>query len=337
MHFGDIRALLYFGWLIPAVIFFYIVSGKARRKAMEAFGGNSVLDRITVFYSRRVRRWSVVLIVTAFSLMVLALAHPQWGYYWKENKKKGIDIIFGIDTSKSMLARDATPNRLEFVKSEVEAFAKKLKGDRVGIIAFSGSSFLQCPLTSDYKGFILALNSLGTTTIYRAGTAISSAIREAVRCYRGAEASHKIFILISDGEHHEGDIDKAIELALKEKIQIYCIGVGTPAGATLYENDKDGKSVPVKDEYGKPVVTRLNEATLQKIALATGGLYKRAYDADFGLEGLYEERLSKLEKREQEGDKIKVYQEKFQYPVALACLILIAEMILREKRRDEEV
>lgn len=336
MRFGSPHVLIYLGWLVPAIIVFFIIAGRWRRKAMETFAHKEIIGKVAIFYSARIRRLSVILTIAAIALIVIGLAHPQWQYYWKENKKKGIDMIIGIDISRSMLATDVAPSRLAAAKAEIEEFAKKLKGDRIGLIVFSGSAFLQCPLTVDYKGFILALNSVGPITVSRGGTAISSAIREAVRCYRGAQTPNKIFILISDGEHLEGDIDKAILLAIKEKITIYCIGVGTVGGSRLYETDKSGDQIPINDEYGKPVISRLNEATLRKIAATTGGLYKEAAPMNFGLDSIYEERLAKLEKRESQNDKVKVYQEKYQYPVALACLLLIAEMILREKESGEE-
>lgn len=337
MRFGSPHVLIYLGWIVPAVIVFLMITGRRRRKAMEAFAQKEIMGKVAVFYSGRVRRLGVILTVIAITLIVIGLARPQWHYYWKENKKNGIDMIIGVDISRSMLAADAAPNRLAAAKAGIEEFVKKLKGDRIGLIAFSGSAFLQCPLTVDYKGFALALNSVGPVTVSRGGTAISSAIREAVRCYRGAEVANKIFILISDGEHLEGDIDKATLLATKEKIAIYCIGVGTVEGSRLYENDKDGDRIPINDEYGKPVVSRLNEETLRKIAVTTGGLYRKAAPMDFGLDSIYEERLSKLEKRESQSDKVKVYQEKYQYPAALACLLLIAEMILRKKESDEDI
>lgn len=336
MRFGDLHMLLLAGWLIPAIIIFYFFAEGKRRNAMRAFAGKDLAGRMALFYSDRMRRLRVLLTVSALICMVISFAHPQWGYYWKENRRKGIDIVIGVDASKSMLCRDVRPDRLEFVKAEIAAFAKEARGDRLGLIAFSGSAFLQCPLTVDYKGYLLALNGVGPISISRGGTAISSAIREAVRCYRGAESPHRIFVLVSDGEHHEGDIDKAIALAKQEKIRIFCIGVGTLEGAVVYDTDDSGKSVPMKDDAGKPVISRLNEEVLRKIARATGGQYRRATEADFGLTALYAEHLSRLEKRESEGDKVKVYEDKFQYTLAIACLFLIAEMIIREKSADEE-
>lgn len=336
MKFADPFIFLIAGWLIPAVVVFFIFAERSRRKAMERFAGKEVLGRVTLYYDRRMRLLRVLLTVSALAMMIVTLARPQWSYYWKENKKKGIDIVVGVDTSKSMLCNDIRPDRLEFVKTELGEFVKKLKGDRVGLIAFSGSSFLQCPLTVDYKGYVLAVNGLSEITISRGGTAISSAIREAVRCYRGAESPHKIFILISDGEHHEGDIEKAIALAKKEKIRIFCIGVGTLEGGQVYTTNEAGTRIAVKDADGKPVVSRLNEQVLRKVASETGGAYRRATEADFGLAALYEEHLSKLEKRDSDSDKVKVYQDRFQYTAAIACLLLIAEMVIREKNVDEE-
>lgn len=334
MHFGNIHMLYIIGWIIPALIFFYILTGRRRRKAMEAFAQRETLGKVTLFYSKRVYVAGVILTLFAVISMIIAMARPQWDFYWKENKRKGLDIVIGVDVSRSMIATDLSPNRLAFVKYHVGEFVKALKGDRVGLIAFSGSAFLQCPLTVDYRGYLLALNSLDPISVSRGGTAISSAIKEAVRCYQGAETPYKIFIIISDGEHHEGDIDKAINMARNAGITIYCIGVGTTQGTILYDTDDKGESAPVKDEYGKAVVTRLDEKTLIKIASKTGGLYIRSTEKDFGLSSLYSERFSKLEKRESEDEKVKVYQDKFQYPLALACLLLIAGMIIKE-RSDE--
>ncbi len=329
IHFGEIRTLYIMAWLIPAMIIFYVFAERRRRKTMEKFAQKETLGKITLFYSRRVRSIGLTLTVAAVALMIIAMSRPQWGFYWKENKRKGIDIIIGIDVSRSMMATDIKPDRLSFVKYHVGEFVKSIKGDRLGLIAFSGSAFLQCPLTVDYRGYILALNSLDPISISRGGTAISSAIKEAVRCYQGAETPYKIFIIISDGEHHQGDIDKAIQLARKSGIVIYCIGVGSPQGTFLYDKDDKGQAVQVMDEYGKPVITRLDEKTLMNIASKTGGVYIKSTESDFGLFGLYEKRFSKLEKRESNDDKIKVYQDKFQYPLALACLLLIAEMIIK--------
>ena len=334
MHFGNPAILFIAGWLIPALAIFYIFAERRRKRTMEAFARKEVLDKVTLFYSGRLHRVSVLLTLAAAAFMIVAIARPQWGFYWKENKRKGIDIVIGIDVSRSMLAEDVKPDRLSFVKDEVKDFVKTLKGDRVGLIAFSGSAFLQCPLTVDYRGYLLALNSLAPMTVSKGGTAISSAIKEAVRCYKGAEAPHKIFVLISDGEHHEGDIDKAIGLARQEGITIYCVGVGTPEGVVLYDTNEKGERTAVDDEYGKPVVTRLNENILANIATVTSGSYVRATETNFGLAGIYAEKLSKLEKRESEDDKIKVYQDKFQYPLALACLLLIAETIIRERGNE---
>lgn len=335
MNFGSPEIFLYFGWLLFAVIVFYIISGRARMRALRTFASKEVLTRITLFYTGAIRFTSALMSIVALALIIIALARPQWSYYWKENKKKGVDIVIGVDVSKSMLATDVEPDRLSLAKDEIAGFVRALKGDRVALIAFSGSAFLQWPLTIDYKGFILALNSVGPGTISHGGTAISSAIKEAVRCYEGAESKYKIFILITDGEHLEGNIDKAIDIARQNGIVIHCIGVGSPEGVILYEKDGDGRDVPVKDKAGAPVITRLDETTLKKIAADTGGVYIRAQNLKFGLDEIYNEKIANLEKRAFEADKVKVYQEQYQYPAALALMILLMELLIRERGRDE--
>ena len=203
MHFGNIGILYLMGWLIPALVVFYIITERRRKKIMESFARKETLDKITLFYNKRVHVLTVLLTLSAAIFMIIGMARPQWGFYWKENKSKGIDIIIGIDVSRSMMATDLSPNRLEFVKYHIGEFVKNLKGDRVGLIAFSGSAFLQCPLTVDYRGFVLSLNSLDPVSVSRGGTAISQAIKEAVRCYESADTP-KTLVLISDGEHHQG-------------------------------------------------------------------------------------------------------------------------------------
>jgi Ca-activated chloride channel family protein len=262
---------------------------------------------------------------------------PQWGFSWEEVRRSGLDILIAIDTSKSMLAGDIKPNRLERSKLAVKDLIKKLRGDRIGLIAFSGNAFLQCPLTVDYSGFLLSLNELNFNSIPKGGTSISSAIKTAMDSYEGGQKKYKILVIITDGEDHEGNVAEMAEKAKDAGIKIFSIGIGTKEGELISVTDESGNKVFLKDRQGNVVKTRLDETTLQKIALTTGGSYVRATNTEFGLDLIYEEKLSKMEKREIESNMIKRYEERFQIPLAIALVLLCLEPFISERRRSERV
>jgi len=266
-------------------------------------------------------------------LAVLALMRPQWGYQWQQVKRKGLDILIAIDVSKSMLAGDVKPNRLERSKLAVKDLIRKLKGDRIGLIAFSGTAFLQCPLTIDYSGFLLALNDLSVNTIPRAGTSISSAIKRAIKSYEGQEKKYKILVIITDGEDHQGHSLELARAAKKEGIKIFCIGIGSPEGELIQLTDRNGRRVFLKDKQGNVVKSRLNEQVLKEIALAAGGAYLHSSGAEFGLDFVYEKKLRPLERREIKAQMEKLYHERFQLPLALALIALTLEPFISNKKR----
>ena len=331
MKFAQPEILIYLGFITAALFIFYIISERARNKAVEAFAQKKMVKRISLFFDKRARILGIIASFAAVALLMAALARPQWGFRWKENKKKGIDMIIGLDTSKSMLAEDVKPNRLEFSKDEIANFVKTLDGDRIGLEAFAGNAFLECPLTIDYRGYMLALNNISAGTIERQGTSISDAIRQAVRAFKGIESENKIFILVSDGEHLAGDVKRAVTQGRAGGIKIFTIGVGTTEGATIPVTDENGNVTYLKDNDGKAVVTKLDEKTLKSIAGQTGGEYIAASQSGLGLDYLYKEKLSKLEKRESDDDLVKAYEERFQIPLIAALILILSELILREK------
>jgi len=258
---------------------------------------------------------------------------PQWGFQWEEVKRKGLDILIAVDTSKSMLAEDVKPNRLSRSKLAVKDLVKKLKGDRIGLIAFSGKAFLQCPLTLDYSGFMLSLDDLGVNTISKGGTSVSSAISEALKSYEGGLNKYKILIIITDGEDHKGQVVDAAKQAKEQGVKIFCVGIGTKEGELIPIVDDQGKNSFLKDKQGNFVKSRLDEPTLQEVALITGGGYVKAAGAEFGLDLIYEEKLSKMEKKDFEGKMMKRYQERFQLFLAVALLIILIESFIWERKR----
>jgi Ca-activated chloride channel family protein len=275
----------------------------------------------------------MAIVTAAVCLSLFALARPQWGFVWEEVKRTGIDMLIAIDVSKSMLATDVKPNRLERSKFAVKDLVKKLPGDRVALIAFAGTAFLQCPLTIDYNGFLLALDDLTTGSIPRGGTSISGAIREAIAVLKGPDTKYKVLVIITDGEDLEGDALKAAQDAADLGIKIYCVGVGSTEGELIPAIGRDGERGFVTDRSGQVVKSRLNEDILKKIAISTGGSYVRATQSEFGLVLLYDKSISKLEKRDIEAKMRKHYQERYQYFLALAVFLLFLEPLIPERKR----
>lgn len=300
---------------------------------METFAQKGLLPELTASLDKRKQRLKVLLVFTTVGLSLFALMRPQWGFHWQEVKRKGLDIMIAVDTSRSMLTEDVKPNRLERTKLAVKDFVKNLRGDRIGLVAFAGDAFVQSPLTVDYNGFLLSLDSLDTEIIPKGGTSLSGAVREAIRGFEGGLKKHKVLILITDGEDHEGNVMDSIEEAKKEGIKIFSIGVGTQEGELISVTDKDGKRVFLKDRQGNVVKSRLDEAALKEIALTTGGSYIRAGRTEFGLNLIYEQKLSKMEKREIKTRMAKQHEERFQIPLFLAFLLLIVEGLISDKRK----
>ncbi len=333
MKFANIGAL-HLLWPVMGVVVFYYLAGKKRRKRMEDFADKGLLSELASSLDSGRQRLKFYIILTALIFAVFSLTRPQWGFHWQEIKRKGLDIVIAIDTSKSMLAEDVKPNRLERSKLAVQDFVKNLKGDRTGLIAFSGNAFLQCPLTVDYKGFLLSVNALSTNTIPKGGTSISGAIKEAMRSFEGGLKKYKVLILITDGEDHKGNPEKIAEQAKKEGVKIFSIGIGTGEGELIPVTDEEGNRMYLKDRQGNVVKSRLDETTLQKIALATGGSYVKASSTEFGLELIYKEKLSKMEKRELKSKMAKQYEERFQLFLLAAVLLLITELFISERRKE---
>jgi Ca-activated chloride channel family protein len=262
---------------------------------------------------------------------------PQWGFQWQKIKRKGINIMFAVDVSNSMLAVDIKPDRLTRSKLAIKDLVlSKLSGDRIGLIAFAGSAFIQCPFTSDYNGFILALDSLDTDTIPRGSTCLSSAIRQARDAYKGSQSKDKVLILITDGEDHDTGALSLAQQAKGEGIVIYCLGIGTTEGELIPVTDQSGKKIFLKDGHGNVVKTRLNEDILKKIALITGGAYVRSSGADFGLEYIYNQRLSGMIKTANSLREDKIFHERFQITVFTAFLLLIAAVIINDEIKAYE-
>jgi len=273
--------------------------------------------------------------MAAFVLMVTALSRPQWGFTIRPVKRHSLDIMVVIDVSKSMLTRDVLPSRLERTKLAIKDLIMKLNGsDHIGLIAFAGDAMLMCPFTYDYNGFLLSLDDLSTDSIPRGGTNIAQAIDESVKAYQNMPDSDKAVVLVTDGEDQEGDAIQAARRAKEKGVRIYTIGVGTREGDLIRVTNADGQTEFLKDADGNVVKSHLNENLLAKIAYITGGAYIHSGAERFGLDYLYDQQLSKLKKHDAEEKMARLYDERFQWPLTLAFIFLLAEGIFLNRKRN---
>lgn len=328
------NSFLCFLFLLPVlVIFFYLWARRRTVRDLETFAERGLLPKIIDFAGQKARKTQRVLRVIGLIFLIFAIIGPQWGYQWEEVKHQGLEIIFAMDTSKSMLAVDIKPNRLERAKLAVKDLLKRLPGDKIALVAFSGASFLQCPLTLDYNAFGISLDALTVNSIPRGGTAIGEAINVARDAFKSGSSGSKILVLITDGENHEGDPVEAAKEAVKEGITTYTVGIGSPEGDLIVAGDDKGNSGYLKDSEGNVVKSSLNEQILREIAKAGNGAYFRSGGPSLGLEDLYWTKLSKLNKAEVTSRMQKKYLERFQIPLLIALLFLLMEFLYDKEIR----
>ena len=327
---------LYLLSIIPILIIFYWLVFRWKRKALSRFGNLELVQKLMQHFSRGRQVLKVAMIILTVLFLILALARPQLGTKLEQVKREGVDIFVAIDVSLSMKAEDIKPNRLEKAKHMVSKFIDLLQGDRIGLIAFAGEAFVQCPLTLDYGAAKIFLDIIDTDLIPTPGTAIGSAIMKAVETFEDRDRKHKVLILITDGEDHEGEPLKAAEVAEKQGVVIYTVGIGSPSGVPIPLHSESGRVIGFKkDRNGQVVTSKLDEVTLQKIALQTGGKYYRATGSESELNKIYDE-ISKMEKKELASMKFSQYEDRFQIFVFMAIFLLVLEILLPERKRVKE-
>lgn len=327
--------LLNFLWLVPVIAAFLIWAYRQYRQRIFRFVEHKLFHHAVNDFHWPALKTKMFLLLMVFVFSVMALARPQWGFEWQEVKRQGVDLLVVVDVSKSMLTQDVKPNRLERTKLAIRDLVKKLKGDRIGLVAFSGDAFLMCPLTVDYNGFLLSLNDLSTRSVPRGGTNIGRAIEEAMKNYDDTPNQYKAVIIVTDGDDLEGDPVKQALKAKEAGVKIYTIGIGTKEGELIQISNEYGQSDFLKDQNGNYVKSRLNENLLQEISLKTDGAYVKASGAQFGLDLVYEREISKFEKREFESSMQKKYHERFQFPLGIAFILLVMETWTNTRKRKK--
>ncbi|HEX4517766.1 MAG TPA: VWA domain-containing protein [Polyangiaceae bacterium] len=332
MRFADPLFLVIAAVAVAVLCVLFVALARRRRSALAKIGSMRLLPGLTASLSRRRRLIKQTAIVTGAALVCVALARPELGYRWEEAHQRGVDVLFAIDTSKSMLTRDVKPNRLERAKLAVRSLVEKFPSDRVGLVAFAGSAFVETPLTLDHGIFDESVAALDTNVIPLGGTNIAGAIDQADKALSG-DTHEKVLVLITDGEDLSGDAVQAAERAAKDGVVIYTLGVGTPKGELIPVPGKEGQTEFVRDEAGALVTSRLDDTRLGKIARATGGDYRPLGDGGQGLESLYRDELSKLPQSDLASRSVRVPLERFQWPLGAALLLLAIEPLVSERRR----
>lgn len=268
---------LYALLLLPVAALFLLWATRRRQVALTRLGNPALVEKLSTTVNWRGRRWQTWLWFLALTLLIIALARPQWGTKIEVVEQQGVQIMAALDVSKSMLAEDIKPDRLSRAKLEIADLMNHLGGDEVGLVLFSGASFIQFPLTSDYATARSFLDSARPEVISKPGTAIGDAIRTAMSGFDPTRASQKVIILITDGEDHEADTLTMAQKAADEGIVLYTIGFGSPEGEPIPEYNAQGQAIGYKkDQQGEVVLSKLDEATLQRIAQIGHGQYYRA-------------------------------------------------------------
>jgi len=323
--------ILILGVLLLAVFVFWAISRKKR--LLELFGDLPLLVKNAPFISFARQRTKAILVLVGLIFVCIALARLQFGTHLEMLEREGIDIMIALDLSNSMLAKDMKPTRLDKARQEIRSIIARLQGDRIGLVAFAGEAFVQCPLTLDYAAAEMLLTAMDQTSVSVQGTSLSSAIEAARRGFSQQEKKHKVLLLLTDGEDQEGGAVEAAQEARKDGVKIYTVGIGSPVGEPIPILNRNGYQVGFKkDENGEVIVSRLDEATLQKIALETGGKYYHATATEIELDRIFDE-ISKLEKKELEGTLVTRFDDRFQWPLLLALIFVVGEFFVSERKK----
>lgn len=331
MYLLEEKSYFWFLLIIPVVLLLFSAVMLWKKRARRNFADKELLEKLSPNRSTFKPVLKVIILSFAITAFVIALVNPKIGTKLETVKREGVDVVFAIDVSKSMLAEDISPNRLEKSKQLVTQIINSLASDRVGIIAYAGSAFPQLPITTDYSAAKMFLQAMNTDMVSSQGTAINEAIELAQTYYNDADQTNRILFIISDGEDHQGETKEISKEAAKKGILIFTIGVGTSKGGPI-PNKKNGVIQSYKkDKNGETVITRLNEETLKEIALVTNGNY-----IDGRITGEVVEEvtqiLQNMDKKEFESKQVADYKDQFQWFLGIGLVFLLLDILLLERK-----
>lgn len=317
--------------LIPLMIIIFLLVRRWKKKALLSLGDQHTVRRMMPEVSLSRPGLKFTLFALAYAALIVGAANPQIGTKIEEGRREGADLMILLDVSNSMLAGDLAPNRLENAKRAISQLIDNLHNDRIGIIIFAGEAYVQLPITTDYSAAKLFLNNITTDIVPTQGTAIGAAIDMGMKSFNFVNGTSKAMILMTDGENHEDDAVSAAKSASAKDVAIHVIGLGLPEGAPvpIY---KSGRPVGFHtDEAGKTVVSKLNEEMCKEISQAGGGVYVRASNANSGL-NIVMDQVNKMEKKSYDSKNFKNYEDRFQFFLAFALLLLALEFFISNRR-----
>ena len=318
--------------ILPVLALLYLRAERRSAQILHQFVSPRLLPQLAgnVDRLRRAIRFGIVLL--SLALAIVALAQPRWGYTYEDVKRRGLDLLLAVDTSRSMLSNDVAPNRLERVKLAAQDLVAELNGDRVGLIAFAGRAFLQAPLTIDYDAAIESVNDLDTKTIPEGGTNISEAIALSVRTFGKSAMGNRALVIFTDGEELSGDAVKEAKKAADAGVRIFTVGVGTSQGSLIPVTGENGAGF-VKDAKGQVVKSRLDEKRLREVANTTEGIYLPLLNGPQTMRQLYEEGLAKLQSGEIDTRLSRRPIERYEWPLGAAIVLLIGTLFINDRKR----
>ena len=323
--------------LIPILGVFFFLTHQARRRALALLGDLELIQKLSATLSQRARVTKSLLTLASVALLVLALARPQFGTRVETVQSEGQDVVVALDVSRSMMAEDVAPNRLERARLEIMRIIQRLEGDRIGLVAFAGNAFVQSPLTIDYGAATLFLNAMDPGLIPVQGTNLGEALTVALDAFEEGTRDYRVLVVVTDGEDHEGEIAQALERAVEEGVRIHTVGIGSLEGVPIPEfNAAGARSGFLRDDESNVVTTRLDESTLRRVAESTGGRYFPALGLRANLDPLIEE-ITGEEGRELEVREVTQFDEQFQIFLGLALALLLIESLMSDRRTDKAI
>lgn len=319
-------------YALPVIIILFFLLFNKQKKNLKTFANASMHNVLLPMHSK-VKSWiKLILVTVSLLLLIVAAANPQVGTKLEEVKQTGIDVFILLDVSLSMSAEDIKPNRLEKAKYQISNLINKLRGDRIGLIIFSGDAYVQIPLTIDYSAASLFLSAVDFKSVPQPGTAIATAINLAAKSFDYKAGTQKVIIVITDGEDHEGNITEAINDAVAKDLKIFTIGLGSQDGVPLPVYNSQGQAIGFKkDRDGNTVLTKLNDSILKEIASKGNGKYYRGNNYEDYLDQIFKE-LSSFEKTEFGTKKVTDYEDRFYYFLVPAIFLLILDFFISETK-----
>jgi Ca-activated chloride channel family protein len=329
------------GWLaalaaVPLAVGLFVLASRRRQKALSAFADHALVLKLTDTVSAPARRWKAAMLLGALSLLAVALARPQFGTRVETVRSVGQDIVVAVDLSTSMLAEDVSPNRLERARLAILRLIGNLDGDRIALVAFAGSAFVQSPLTVDYSAAGMFLNAMHPDLMPVQGTDLGAALRVSLDALEQGAREARVIVLVTDGEHLEGDFEAELERAVEGGVQVHVVGIGSPDGVPIPQYDEFGGRLGfLRDEEGSVVTTRLDEETLASVAERTGARYVRAAAGGTGFDDLVDE-IANVEGDAIDARQVTLFEEQFQIFLGIALAMLWVEWLIPDRRRPRE-